>query len=90
MRRCNGLQRDLTLISFTMLEVEMFISKEKPPRAVGNDAISMLMLKKLETVGLSFLTRVLELSIPNLVFPDIWKEIRIIPSLRLDKLATKK
>ncbi|XP_073841483.1 uncharacterized protein [Musca autumnalis] len=87
-RRCKSLKRDLQPISFTSSEVERIISKSKPSKALGPDGISMVMLKKLGAVGLSYLTKVLELSISQLVIPDVWKVARIIPILKPDKSAT--
>ena len=87
-RRSKNLKRDLQPLSFTSSEVEAIISKSKPSKALGPDGISMLMLKKLGAIGLGFLTKVLELSMSQLVIPDIWKVARIIPILKPDKSAT--
>lgn len=79
MGRCKKLKRGPALISLTVLEVDTFISKTKTLKAIGSDDISMLMLKNLDAIELSYITRVLELYISNLVIPDMWKVTRIIP-----------
>lgn len=50
-------KKDPTTISVTMLEVENAISRLNHKKALGPDGISKLMLKKLGTVGLIYLTR---------------------------------
>lgn len=56
MRICKGLPRNPTPITFTVIEVETAISKTKPSKAFDLDGISMLMLKKLGIVRLSYLS----------------------------------
>ena len=89
MRTIRNLSIDQQGLSFEHSDVTNAINNVKTSRSIRPDGLSMIMLKKLGEKAISFLTRLLELSLHILVIPDIWKVARIIPILKQNKLATK-
>ena len=49
----------------------------------------MLMLKHLGSTEVSYLTKVLNLSMTTLQIPDVWKVAGVVPLLKLEKPANK-
>lgn len=75
---------------FHILKPDKPASEEESYRlskVVGPDGISIFsMLKKVGPVALDYLTHHFKIFIHKLVIPELWKEARIIPIV---KLATK-
>ena len=74
---------------FTDGEVESVIKKPKSSKSIGPDGISMLLLKHLGSTGVSYLTKVLKLSMATLQIPDVCKVERVVLLLKPGKLANK-
>ena len=89
MRTIRNLSIDRQELFFERSYVANAINNVKPLRPIGPDGLSMIMLKKLGERAIRFPTRLLDLSLHNLVIPDVWKVARIIPILKPNKPATK-
>ena len=83
------LPKDCAPLTFTDGEVQSVIKKAKSSKSIGPDGISMLMLKYLRTTGVSYLTKVLNLSMSTLQIPNVWKVGRVVPLLKPGKPANK-
>ena len=74
-------------ISFTYQDTDKAIKASKASKAAGPDNISNLHLKHLGPNGISYLTKMFNLSISTSTIPDIWKKSIIIPLLKPGKPA---
>ncbi len=63
--------------------------KQNYPNPLALDEINILILKHLGLTKLSFLTKVLNLSLTTLQIPDVWKVGRMVPLLKPGKPANK-
>ena len=71
--------------SFTPQQTAEAIKACKASKAAGPDNISNLHLKHLGPIGISYLTKIFNLSIASCIIPDIWKNSVIIPLLKPGK-----
>ena len=72
-------------ISFTYQDTDKAIKSCKASKAAGPDNISNLHLKHLGPNGISYLTKIFNLSVSTSIIPDIWKNSIIIPLLKPNK-----
>ena len=63
----------------TVEETIEAIKKSKASKAIGPDKISNIHLKHLGIAGITFLTKIFNLSLKTCEIPDIWKSSIIIP-----------
>jgi hypothetical protein len=71
--------------SFTTQQTAEAIKASKASKAAGPDNISNLHLKHLGPIGVSYLTKIFNLSLALSIIPDIWKNSVIIPLLKPGK-----
>ena len=76
-------------IKFTMGDVANVIRNAKSSKALGPDGISMVMLKQLDTSGVEYLTKILNLSPATHIVPETWKMGRVVSLLKPGKDASK-
>jgi uncharacterized protein (UPF0147 family) len=72
---------------FSSQQIFDAIKRTKPSKAIGPDGISPLMLKKIGTNGIEYLTDLFNLFLVELQIPSIWKVARVIPLLKPGKPA---
>ena len=72
-------------ISFTPEQTWKAIKASKASKAAGPDNITNLHLKHLGPIGVSYLTKIFNLSMTTSDIPDIWKKSVIIPLLKPNK-----
>ncbi|XP_058982740.1 probable RNA-directed DNA polymerase from transposon BS isoform X1 [Musca domestica] len=89
LRRIRSLPAEEEPPQFTMGDVANVIRNAKSSKALGPDGISMVMLKQLDTPGVEYLTKVLNLSLATHIVPEIWKMGRVVPLLKPGKDASK-
>lgn len=66
-------------------DVTAATKKIKTSKAMGPDNLSPIILKHLGTKGITFITKLLNLSLQTLTIPYSWKTARIIPILKPEK-----
>lgn len=74
-----------TDISFSAEQLTMALKSTKNSKALGPDGISPMMLKHLGPLGITFLTRLMNLSLLKQEIPGVWKIGRVIPLLKPNK-----
>ena len=72
---------------FDPSQTETAIKKAKASKAIGPDGISNLHLKNIGPIGISYLTKLFDLSMEQAKIPMIWKKSTIIPLLKPGKPA---
>lgn len=70
-------------------QVSQALGSTKPSKALGPDELSPIMLKYLGPTAISYLTKLLNLSLRHQVIPNVWKVGRIIPLVKPGKPASK-
>ena len=76
-----------TTTAFDVNQTRTAIKKSKMSKAIGPDGMSNLHLKKLGENGLSYLTKMFNISMATCTIPQIWKNSLVIPLLKPGKPA---
>lgn len=63
--------KDSALLTFTDEKVQNVINNAKSSKSIGSDGINMLMLNHINLAVVSYLTKVLNLSLTTLQIPDV-------------------
>ena len=89
-RKINKVSRKFSLVNpikFSDEQTSEAIKKSKNSKAIGPDGMSNLHLKHLGPAGISYLTKMFNLSTAVSQIPQIWKNSTVIPLLKPGKPA---
>lgn len=71
------------------VKVATTINKANLYKAIGLDEISLLMLKILVDQGVEYFTKIFNLSMESLVISNAWNKGKVIPILKLGRVASE-